>query len=261
VTPTYLAAALAATAVAALVPGAAPSLGALPSRPGTRRAMVALAGVGGLLVGSAVLDTHDVALAALGLLTASGIGRILRRRSAALAAQRRGERVLGVCEAIASDLAAGQPPSAALERAAREWDELAPAAAAGRMGADVPSALRELASRPGAGQLRRVAATWQVAHDTGAGLAVAMRAAGDAIRAERRTTRLVASELAAAHATARMLAVLPLFVLLLGMGIGGDPAGFLLRSTPGLVVLAAGLGLSFLGLSWLERIAERVLQP
>jgi tight adherence protein B len=223
--------------------------------------MVVLAGVGGLLVGSAVLDTHDVALAALALLTASGIGRILRRRSAVLAAQRRGERVLGVCEAIASDLTAGQPPSAALERAAREWDELAPVAAAGRMGADVPSALRELGSRPGAGQLRRVAATWQVAHDTGAGLAAAMRAAGDAIRAERRTTRLVATELAAAHATARMLAVLPLFVLLLGMGIGGDPVGFLLHSTPGLVVLAAGLGLSFAGLSWLERIAERVLQP
>jgi tight adherence protein B len=261
VTPIFLAAALAALAVAALVPGAAPGPGALPPRPGTRRGLVVLAGLGGLLAGSAVLDTHDVALTALVLLTAAGIGQIMRRRSAALAAQRRAERVLGVCEAIASDLTAGQPPSAALERAAREWDELAPIAAAGRMGADVPSALRELASHPGAGQLRRVAATWQVAHDTGAGLAAAMRAAGDAIRAERRTTRLVATELAAAHATARMLAVLPVFVLLLGMGIGGDPVGFLLRSTPGLVVLAAGLGLSFAGLSWLERIAERVLQP
>ncbi len=223
--------------------------------------VVLVAAAGGLLVGSAVLDPHDVALAAVAMLTAAGVDRILRRRRAALAAQRRGERVLGVCEAIASDLTAGQPPSAALERAAREWDELAPVAAAGRMGADVPGALRDLASRPGAGQLRRVAATWQVAHDTGAGLAAAMRAAGDAIRAERRTTRLVATELAAAHATARMLAVLPVGVLLLGAGVGGDPVGFLLGSTPGLVVLAAGLGLSFAGLSWLDRIAGRVLHP
>jgi tight adherence protein B len=187
----------------------------------------------------------------LALATASGIGRMLRRRRAVVEAQRRGDRVLGVCEAIASDLTAGQPPSAALERA--------PVAAAGRMGADVPSALRELATRPGAGQLRRVAATWQVAHDTGAGLASAMRSAGDAIRAERRTARLVATELAAAHATARMLAVLPVGVLLLGTGIGGDPVGFLLRSTPGLVVLTAGLALTFCGLAWLDRIAERVL--
>ena len=74
-----------------------------------------------------------------------------------------------------------------------------------------------------------------------------------------RTARLVASELAAAHATARMLAVLPLGVLLLGTGIGGDPVGFLTGSTAGLVCFAVGLGLSFAGLLWLERIADGVL--
>ena len=260
-TSAWITAVLAGIAVAGLVPGASPGRTAIPRRPVIRRAVVVLGCVAGLLAGFVALDPHDVALSVLALLTAAGVGRILRHRRAARAAMRRGERVLGVCEAIASDLTAGQPPSAALERAAREWEELAPVAAASRMGADVPAALRELAARPGAGQLRRVAATWQVAHDTGAGLAAAMRAAGDAIRAERRTTRLVATELAAAHATARMLALLPIGVLLLGAGVGGDPVGFLLRSTPGLVVLAAGLGLSFAGLSWLERIAARVLAP
>jgi tight adherence protein B len=257
----YLAAALAGAAVAGLVPGGSPGSAAAGTPPLNRTMLIVLAGATGLLAGSALLDTHDLAVLALALGTASGIGRILRRRRAVLRAQRRGERVLGVCESIASDLTAGQPPSAALARAAGEWEELAPVAAAGRMGADVPGALRVLAARPGASQLRRVAATWQVAHDTGAGLAAAMRTAGDAIRAERRTGRLVATELAAAHATARMLAVLPLGVLVLGLGIGGDPVGFLLRSTPGLVVLAAGLALTFCGLSWLERIAERVLEP
>ena len=65
---------------------------------------------------------------------------------------------------------------------------------------------------------------------------------------------MVAAELAAAYATARMLAVLPLGVLLLGSGIGGDPVGFLTGSIPGLVCLALGLALSFAGLQWL---AER----
>jgi tight adherence protein B len=168
--------------------------------------------------------------------------------------------VLAACDALASDLMAGQPPSTALERAAAEWDELAPVAAAGRMGADVPDALRSLATRPGAAHLGRVAATWQVAQDTGAGLAGAMESAADAIRADLRTGRLVATELAAAHATARMLAVLPIGVLLLGIGVGGDPLGFLFRSTPGLVVLGAGLALTFAGLAWLDRIADGVLR-
>ena len=127
------------------------------------------------------------------------------------------------------------------------------------MGADVPSLLRDLSARPGAAQLRTLAATWQVAHDTGSGLAAAISQAGEAIRSDRRTARLVASELAAAHATARMLAVLPLGVLLLGTGIGGDPVGFLTGTTAGLVCLAVGLALSFAGLLWLERIADGVL--
>ncbi len=63
-----------------------------------------------------------------------------------------------------------------------------------------------------------------------------------------------------AYATARLLAVLPFGVLLLGSGIGGDPVGFLAGSTAGLVCLALGIGLSFSGLLWLERIAGRVLR-
>jgi tight adherence protein B len=205
------------------------------------------------------LDGRQVALALMLVLLAAGVLRLVARRRAAARADRTAERVLAVCDTLASDLSAGQPPMAGLRRAAVEWPEFAPVAVAGEMGADVPGQMRELADRPGAGQLRTLAATWQVAHDTGSGLAVAVTHAGDAIRADRRTSRLVASELAAAHATARMLAVLPLGVLLLGIGIGGDPVGFLLATTPGLVCLGTGLGLSFAGLLWLDRIADGVL--
>ena len=112
----------------------------------------------------------------------------------------------------------------------------------GRWGRTCPARCASSPADPGARQLRTLAATWQVAHDTGSGLAAAIGQAAEAIRADRRTARLVAAELAAAHATARMLAVLPVGVLLLGTGIGGDPVGFLTGSTAGLVCLAAGPG-------------------
>ncbi len=206
------------------------------------------------------LDGRRFVLVVLLGVLAGGVLRLVRRRRAAREAEHRAGQVLAVCDALASDLMAGQPPLSSLERAAAEWPELAPVAVAGRMGADVPEALRDLARRPGGGQLRAVAATWRVSQDTGAGLAAAIDRTASTLRAERRTARLVSSELAAAHATARMLAVLPIAVLLLGAGVGGDPIGFLTGSTPGLVCLALGLALSFSGLLWLERIADRVLR-
>jgi tight adherence protein B len=219
-----------------------------------------------LAVGSLVLalwawlDTHQFFLAVLLGLVVVAVGRLLRRRRDTRAADHTSDQVLAVCDAMASDLTAGQPPLVSLHRAAAEWPEFAPVAVAGQMGADVPSVLRELAHRPGAHALRTLAATWQVAHEAGSGLAAAIAQAAEAIRAERRTARLVAAELAAARATARMLAVLPVGVLLLGAGVGGDPVGFLTQSTAGLVCLGVGLGLSYVGLLWLERIADRVLR-
>jgi tight adherence protein B len=205
------------------------------------------------------LDAREFALAVLVGLVVTAVARLARRRRDSRAADRTADQVLAVCDAMASDLTAGQPPLVSLDRAAVEWPEFAPVAVAGQMGADVPGQLRELAQRPGARELRTLAATWQVAHETGSGLAAAIAQAAETLREDRRTARLVAAELAAAHATARMLAVLPVGVLLLGAGIGGDPLGFLTGSTAGLVCLGVGLGLSYAGLLWLERIADRVL--
>ena len=252
---------LASVSVALLVPAPAPA----PDR-GARvrselpRALVVLVVLTSALVLWSWLSTHRFVLVAILGCVVAGVGRLVVRRRSARAADRRSDQVLVVCDAVASNLAAGQPPLLSLDRAAVEWPDFAPVAAAGRMGADVPTALRDLARRPGAGQLRTLAATWQVAHDTGSGLADAIGQAAASIRADRRTARLVAAELAAAYATARLLAVLPLGVLLLGSGIGGDPVGFLIGSTAGLGCLAFGIGLSFGGLLWLERIAGRVLR-
>jgi tight adherence protein B len=234
---------------------------ALPARldPGRFRTGVGLALVGlfvGLLV--TMLQGAHLVLALVALAVAGALGREVRRRRVGAVAERRADLVLATCEGLASDLRAGQPPVTALEAAALEWPDLGPLAAAARLGADVPRAFRDLATRPGAGQLRVVAAAWQVAHRSGAGLASALETAAGEVRAARATARVVATEMAAAQATARLLAVLPVAVLLLGSGLGGDPLGFLLTSPPGLVCLCAGLALEYAGLCWLAAIADRV---
>lgn len=194
-------------------------------------------------------------LAGVALAVAQHVVRARRRREA----EARAELVLLVCDGLASDLVAGQPPTRALERAARDWPELAPVVAAAGIGADVPTALRRVAVLPGAARLAVVAAAWQVAHRSGAGLAATISRAADGLRDERSTRRAVHGQLASARATARLLAALPVLFLLLGTGAGADPVGFLVDSPVGLGCLAAGAGLAHVGVLWLDRITSRVL--
>ncbi|WP_183406986.1 type II secretion system F family protein [Nocardioides marmorisolisilvae] len=165
--------------------------------------------------------------------------------------------MLSACEGLAADLAAGLPPLQAVRNMAAEFVELEPVARAADTGADIPDAFRAVAELPGAGLLRVAASAWSVSHRSGAGLAKTMARAADTARASRATSRLVSTELSAALATARLLALLPLGVLFLGRGMGGDPFTFLLRSFPGQLCLAAGLMLVWSGSVWLERIADQ----
>ena len=186
------------------------------------------------------------------------LGRVRRRRRAVLD----GAQVSDVCELLAAELAAGRPPGAALDLAARQWPPLLPVAEAFSLGADVPSALRVVAgSRPGAGDLRLVAAAWHVAHRSGRGLAQALERVSAGVHRRQRMRRVVESELASARATARLVAVLPVVALMMGSGAGGNPWQFLLTTTPGLVCLGGGIGLLVLGLGWIEAIADRAAPP
>ncbi|HMY09960.1 MAG TPA: hypothetical protein P5108_04960 [Marmoricola sp.] len=185
---------------------------------------------------------------------------ILRRAREAKAASAFAGRVLEACEAMAADLAVGQPHQMVLERVAERWPPFAPVAMAGQVGADIPEAMRELANQRGGAALRRIAATWQVASATGSGLADALEIAAEGIRNQRRITRLIETELAGAKATSKLLAILPLGVLLMGQGIGGEPFDFLLQTSVGLGCLSVGAGLTVAGIFWLDAIAMNVLE-
>lgn len=206
-----------------------------------------------------LLHGRQLALGLIGVLVAIAAHRLVARRRAGRAAAATATRVQAFCEALAAELAAGQPPQRVLARSVTEFPEFRAAATAADLGADVPDALRRLARAPGADDLRLVAAAWQVAHRSGAGLAGAIEQVLHTVRERRRAARLVAAELAPAHATARMMAALPLVFVLLGSGLGGDPVAFLTGTTSGLVCLGGGLALSWAGLAWLQRIADGVV--
>ncbi|HET8983097.1 MAG TPA: type II secretion system F family protein [Pedococcus sp.] len=196
-----------------------------------------------------------LALGAIAVGVIVGAERMARRARARRAAHHRADSVVEVCEALAAELRAGQPPLRAMRHCVEVWPALEPVATAGDLGADVPRALNRLAALPGASGLAEVAAAWQVSQSSGGTMAVALGRVADSARRRRATQNLVMSELASAQATARLVAVLPVVVLAMGSGLGSDPWAFLLTTPLGLACLGGGLVLTYSGLAWIDKIA------
>ncbi|CAG6398830.1 membrane hypothetical protein [Actinacidiphila cocklensis] len=126
---------------------------------------------------------------------------------------------------------------------------------AARFGGDVPEALRAAARlSEGTRGLAAVAACWQVAVDGGAGLAAALDRVAAALRAEADQRDDLRAQLAGPRSTAGLLALLPLFGVVLGAGLGAQPARILLHTATGVVCLLAGGLLEWAGLAWTARI-------
>ncbi len=223
-------------------------------RPGRNLLPVGAAAVavGALLM---LVEGTTLALGVIAVGALVGAERMARRARGRRAAHLRAERVVEVCEALAAELRAGQPPLRALRHCVEVWPALESVATAGDLGADVPRALRRLAALPGASGLAEVAAAWQVSQSSGGTMASALGRVADSARRRRATQSLVMSELASAQATARLVAVLPVVVLAMGTGLGSDPWGFLLTTPFGLVCLGGGLVLTYSGLAWIDKIA------
>ena len=152
-------------------------------------------------------------------------------------------------------LASGWIPSRAIREAADDAPCLAGAAAAVRLGGQVCPALLADASTPGWGGLTAVAAAWQVSEQCGAPIAGVMSEVADSLRQERRLADVVTTELAAARASGRIMAFLPVVAVGLGTAVGANPVAFLVGPGIGQWFLLAGVGLTAAGLVWTELIA------
>lgn len=174
--------------------------------------------------------------------------------------RRREVPVAELLNALAAELTAGRPIGEALSSAAADLP-ICPCPTAVRAVAnsgDVASALRHDARSAGAGELRSLAACWEVASGSGVGLALAVGRLAESVRSTSAARAELRSELAATRATGRLLAGLPAFGIALGAWIGSDPIGWLLGSWVGRGVLLVGLLLQLVAVLWLRVIVRRV---
>ena len=166
---------------------------------------------------------------------------------------------------FAAELRAGAAPEAALRRCATDVSDqmlamrLTRVVELVRLGAQGPAALREVgdADRP---ELVWLAAGWELALAQGAPLAPVAHRIADAARDRLQHRRAVRAEMAGPRASARLLAMLPLFGVGLGAALGADPLHVLVATPAGLTCLVGALVLEGAGLCWtgaLLRRAER----
>ena len=133
---------------------------------------------------------------------------------------------------MSAELRAGILPQRVLAGLAPEFDFLAPARTRAELGGDVPAALRRGGRPTGAELLAELAGAWLVAERAGAPLARVLDRLEETARGDLEIEREVESGVAPARATGRLMAVLPVFGLALGSGMGGDPVA-ILRHGPG----------------------------
>ncbi len=223
------------------------------------------------------LSPFDVVLLACVPLAAAGmVGAAIATAVAALTAGRRHRRrrafarrdrerrgVLSGLDVVIGELRVGAHPAVACETAAAECDGAAAeafrcAAARARLGG---SAASGLAASEGvvADDLHRIARAWEVAETHGLALADLLQAArSDLVGRSRFRTRAEAG-LAGARATAAVLAGLPILGVGLGQLMGAEPVRILLGGGLGAVLLVVGTVLVVAGLSWTDRIVDRVV--
>lgn len=170
------------------------------------------------------------------------------------------EELADAVQRMAEELRSGSHPTAALTGTTADGAlaraVLGPAAAAARLGDDVPAALRRSAAeRPElARDVERVAAAWALAERHGIPLAALLATAQHHIRWRVRFSRTVAAQLAGPRATATVLTTLPALGLGLGQLMGADPVGVLRGGLLGQALIVVGVGLAAAGSAWTEQI-------
>ncbi|SCL17351.1 tight adherence protein B [Micromonospora rhizosphaerae] len=222
-------------------------------------------GIGGALAG-------PVAAVVLGAYAALGVRAVLRRQAGRRADRARRQSLDQLC-ALAADLRAGLPVTAAVDGPLAGEPESRPvdgshAGGPGSRPVDGSARARPvrqpcfssaegpgLTPSDGPARIRHLArAAVRLADDTGAPLAELLERIEADARAADRGLAAAAAQAAGARATAWLLAALPLGGIALGYAIGVDPVAVLVH-TPiggGSAVLAVALQIG--GLLWAERL-------
>lgn len=232
-------------------------LGDAPRRQFPRMLIVAL------LVGAwcVLLSTRGVPQAILAIAVGS-VAFVLWRRHRQFQAKNLRLRNQQLCvelvEYLAAELRAGSLPHLAIERLSTELDGTEELHRAVRSGADIAGTWRRLAVMPGWESLGWVAAAWAVANESGAPLADIFDAVAADVRRESELLRDVETAVAPARSTALLMAVLPLFALGMGAGMGSSPKVTITETIVGATVVSVGVGLAVLGIIWVDHIVDGV---
>jgi len=260
VSPLLPAGLLAAAACVAVGVPAPPRLGVLP-QPGRVRREPSAPVTAVLAFGVLLVPLGSVGAGAAALLAVLGRRALLRRR---LAQERQRERraAAEAMAVLAGELRAGRPPEVALGGAAQvatgpTGRALAEAAGAVRMGAPAPEVLLSHADRSAVPDLLQgLAVCWEVCQGVGGSLAAAVDRLEESLRVDAVLREELEAELAGPRSTAVLIAFMPVFGLLLGTGLGGDPFHVLLRTPLGWGCLVLGIGLELAGTAWTAAIVR-----
>lgn len=179
--------------------------------------------------------------------------------------------VVALCAALRAELDGGALPHGALLEAVwcrPELHDLAtqindPARATGPRPGTFGSTTADLIASaalkaPGRSGLSGLAACWRATEEYGLPLAGAVAGIEGALRAEEQRQLVLDAELSGIRTTMGLLAVLPVFGLLLGSSLGIRPWQILLQTFGGQVCLILGCTLELIGLWWADRLVATV---
>ena len=242
-----------ATVVAALLAAALltapPSRGRLPRASSARR--IRPAAVWPMVLLAAAVGV--VTLPALSLTAGVVILGIERRRRRSIRTRRRrreGQAIAAALEVLVGELRVGAHPLRAFriasdESVGRVGASLRSVAHRAQLGADVAAGLQSVAQDSSVpAYWNRLAVYWQLAAEHGLPMSTLMRAAY--------------RDIVARHRFAAILAGLPGVGVALGELIGAHPVRFLLGGGAGGWLLAFGVGLIGIGVTWSDHIIDRL---
>jgi tight adherence protein B len=162
------------------------------------------------------------------------------------------------------ELRAGAHPVAAAEATARDVGEpaaevLRAIAATNRLGGDIAGLPDRFAPHgPALGRvLRPLVHAWTLAQQHGVPLADVLDAVHRDLAARLRFAHKVRARMAGPRASSAVLAVLPVFGVLLGQSMGAAPIRVLLVNPVGQVMLALGATLAGAGLWWIGKLTAK----